>query len=436
MPAFSLIIKRYNYAMAQKDISSPDETFLNFLDEVVDASARHNRRAQRKSERWWGNLWVNARLYVRLLWISLFKSNGTNGPLKGRRIIFLAMFIPVWTIGQLIHWTFIFLDDLVHPEYRNQTVEKPLFIIGNFRCGSTFVQRLLAKDRQNFAVYRMWEMFLAPAIIERKFFRFFSKVDDLLGGFGKKLAHRFDDSTMGNVDLHKVSFFAPEEDENVLLHTWTSSYLMFMFPYLEEIPDYFHFDEVLPEKRQHQILFYFERMVKRHLFVHPESKHYLSKSPAFTAKIDCLYDQFEGARFLYLIRNPYETLASTTSWLSYAWHVFSDCPEKYVFTERMIPLMQHYYRDAFNKLEQHDPDSYKIVRYEDLTDNPEKTIREIYETFGYEMNPQFEQILVKEAEAAKQYISSHEYELEAMGFDREQVYEEFKYVFERFGYEK
>ena len=428
--------QRYNCRMAEKELSSHHATFLDMLDNIVDASARHDRRAKRKSERWWGNLWVNARLYVRLLWISLFKSKDTNGPLKGRRIVFLLMFIPVWTIGQLIHWTFIFWDDLAHPDYRQQEIEKPLFIVGNFRSGSTFLQRLLAKDRRNFAVYRMWEIFLAPAIIERRFFRFLSRVDDALGGYGKKIAHHFDDSTMGNVDLHKVSFFAPEEDENVLLHTWTSSYLMFMFPYLDEIPDYFHFDEDLPEKRKHQIMFYFERMVKRHLFAHPESKHYLSKSPAFTAKIDCLYEQFDDARFLYLVRNPYETLGSTTSWLSYAWNVFSECPEQYVFTERMIPLLHHYYENALAKLEKNDPATYKIVRYEDLVADPEKTIRDVYEHFGYEMNNNFETLLHKEAERAKQYISTHEYDLEEMGFSKEQVYEEFKDIFERFGYEK
>ncbi len=422
--------------MIDKETRPQHPTFLDFLDNIVDASARRSQRARRRSERWWGNLWINARLYIRLLWISLFRSKDTHGPLKGRRILFLAMFIPVWTIGQAIHWLLMFLDDLIFPEYRQQTVEKPLFIVGNFRCGSTFVQRLLAKDHTNFAVYRMWEIFLAPAIIERKFFRGLSRLDRLFGGFIGKLARKFDRSTMGNVELHPVSFFSPEEDENVLLHTWTSSYLMFMFPYLEEIPDYFHFDEVLSDQRKHQILFYFERMVKRHLFAHPESRHYLSKSPAFTSKIECLYQQFEGARFLYLVRNPYETLASTTSWLSYAWHVFSPCPSKYVFTERMLPLLHHYYEDALEKLERHDPASYKIVRYEDLVADPEGIIRDIYDYFGYKMDADFEKILIAESEQAKQYQSTHEYDLEEMGFDKEQVYREFKPIFERFGYEK
>ena len=403
---------------------------------LIDASARRNRRVKRRSERWWGNLWVNARLYVHLLYRSLFKNRGTQGPLKGRRIVFLAMFIPVWTAGQLIHWLSIFLDDLIYPEYRQQAVEKPLFIIGNFRCGSTFLQRLMARDRVNFATFRMWEIFLAPSIGERRFLHLLVRIDRALGGLVLKLAHRFDRSTMGWVDIHKVSFFVPEEDENVMLHTWTSSHIQFMFPFLEDIPDYLHFDEALPAKRKQQIMFYFEHMVQRHLYAHPESKHYLSKSPAFTSKIDCLYEQFPDARFLYLVRNPYEVVASTTSWLSYAWHVFSDCPDKYPFRERILPLCRHYYQDALEKLSARDPNSYLILRYEDMLKDPEAFVRQIYDFFGYEISPAFAEILREESQRARRYESSHAYNLEEMGFDRAEIAREFAEIFERFGYQK
>ena len=422
--------------MPEKEFTHPEITFLDFLDTMIDASARHNRREKRRSERWWGNLWVDVRLYFRLIFISLFKSKNSQGPFKSRRILFLAMFIPVWTTSQIIHWFFIFLDEFIHPEYRQQSIEKPLFIVSNFRCGSTFLQRLLAKDRANFASFRMWEIFLAPSIIERSFFRLLVKIDQFFGGLLLKLAHFIDNSTMGNVDIHMVSFFAPEEDENIMLHTWTSSYVQYMFPYLDEIPDYLRFDESLPEKRKHQIMFYFERMIKRQLFAHPESKHYMSKSPAFTAKINCLYEQFDDARFIYLARNPYEVVASTTSWLSYAWQVFSDTPDKYVFTERIIPLVKYYFIDSLAKLEAHHPDSYIILRYDELIADPDAFVRNIYDKFDYEMTPEFEKVLRQEAEQAMYYQSNHVYELEEMGFSREQIYEELKEIFERFGYEK
>ena len=422
--------------MSEKEFTHPGTTFLDFLDTLIDASARRNRRVKRRSERWWGNLWIDVRLYFRLLFLSLFKSKNSQGPFKGRRIFFIAIFIPIWTTSQLIHWFFFFLDEFIHPEYRQQNIEKPLFIIGNFRCGSTFLQRLLAKDRANFASFRMWEIFLAPSIIERSFFHLIVNIDHFFGGFLLKLAHFIDNSTMGNVDIHMVNFFAPEEDENMMLHTWTSSYIRYMFPYLDEIPEYLRFDESLPEKRKQQIMFYFERMVKRQLFAHPESKHYMSKSPAFTAKIDCLYKQFEDAQFVYLARNPYEVIASTTSWLSYAWQVFSNTPNKYVFTERIIPLVKHYFMDSLAKLEAHNPDSYLILRYDELIADPDAFVRNIYSNFGYKMTPEFEKILRKEADLGKQYQSNHAYKLEEMGFNRDEIYEEFKEIFERFGYEK
>ena len=76
------------------------------------------------------------------------------------------------------------------------------------------------------------------------------------------------------------------------------------------------------------------------------------------------------------------------------------------------------------------------MNYDDLTANPRETVRRIYEHFGFELDPEFDRILVEANEKSRRYKSSHDYTLEDTGFTREQIVEEYADLFERFGFDK
>ena len=86
----------------------------------------------------------NFRLFWRTFYRSFFNSKNTPARLTRKRFLFLALFYIVWPVGMLIHWFCFWLDDMLFPEYKNHPIEKPLFILGNLRSGSTFLHRLLA----------------------------------------------------------------------------------------------------------------------------------------------------------------------------------------------------------------------------------------------------------------------------------------------------
>ena len=50
----------------------------------------------------------------------------------------------------LIHWFFFWLDDILFPAYKEHVIEKPLFILGNLRSGTTFLHRLLSRESTTF----------------------------------------------------------------------------------------------------------------------------------------------------------------------------------------------------------------------------------------------------------------------------------------------
>src|SRR4030095_11932829 len=81
----------------------------------------------------------NFRLFWRTFYRSFFDSKNTPARLTRKRIIFLTLFYLVWPIGSLVHWFCFWLDDILFPAHKTYVLEKPLFILGNLRSGSTFL---------------------------------------------------------------------------------------------------------------------------------------------------------------------------------------------------------------------------------------------------------------------------------------------------------
>jgi hypothetical protein len=82
------------------------------------------------------------------------------------------------------------------------------------------------------------------------------------------------------------------------------------------------------------------------------------------------------------------------------------------------------------------PAQYLIIKYDDLVQDPQGTVRNIYDHFGYEMSTHFEKEVGKIVRQASNFRSRHKYDLEEMGISREKVLSEFVEIFDRFGFDK
>jgi hypothetical protein len=71
--------------------------------------------------------------------------------LKRIAILLLLMFV----LPALMVWNHLgfFLDDILFPDWKHQIVEKPLFLVGNARSGTTWLHRLVAMDEETFTRY-------------------------------------------------------------------------------------------------------------------------------------------------------------------------------------------------------------------------------------------------------------------------------------------
>jgi omega-hydroxy-beta-dihydromenaquinone-9 sulfotransferase len=378
----------------------------------------------------------NFSLFWRMSVRSIFQSANTHGALTRKRVIFLLLFYTFWPPMVLFTWACFLLDDLFFPAYRSQPVDKPLFILGNFRSGSTFLHRLLARDAATFTGLRTWDIFLMPSITQRRLFHALGRIDTWLGGPVIGLLRRFDARYFGAVRIHKIGLFEPEEDEMILMYAWSSFFIGFLFPFLDEIPPYQFFDTQIPKADRLRIMNFYRACLQRHLYATGGGRHFIAKNPVFSAKIETLLELFPDARIVYLVRNPLDMLPSTISWLSYAWHVSSDPKEKYPYRDDVLALTQYWYEHPLDVLDLNPSPLHMILSFEDLIRRPDAIIRELYTQFDYPPSRDLELILRDAVVETRTHESTHVYNYEEMDFSREQIVREFAGVFERFGFDQ
>ncbi len=376
----------------------------------------------------------NFRLFWRMAYRSFFKQRGTHGQINRKRLIFILIFYTIWPLWTLITWFCFLLDDLVWPGHKTQKVEKPLFLLGNFRSGSTFLHRLLAQDKTTFTTLRTWDIFLTPTITQRKIARLAARIDAFFGKPLLRLFVKFDRRSLGSVHIHPISFFSPEEDENILLFNFSTYFVGFLFPFMEEMPPYTFFDDQLPEKERHEIMSFYRSCVQRHLYAHGGDVCFLSKNPSFSAKVATVKAFFPDARILYLTRNPLEMLPSTISWLGYVWHIFGEPLEKYPHRAEILEFTQYWYRHALKYLDEHPSPNHLILEYNDLFKDPQGVIFDFCHRFGYPITSRLEQAVARAVMNNHLYNSDHQYSYEEMGFTREQIVNAYEDIFKRFGY--
>src|SRR5919108_1149865 len=124
----------------------------------------------------------NFRLFWRTFYRSFFAHKNTPAQLTPKRLKFLLFFYLIWPLGAVMHWFFFFLDDILFPAYKTQPIEKPLFILGNLRSGSTFLHRLLSRDSETFTSLTIWDIFLTPSVTQKKITQMVSRLDKKMGG--------------------------------------------------------------------------------------------------------------------------------------------------------------------------------------------------------------------------------------------------------------
>ena len=369
---------------------------------------------------------LNLKLYFKSLYYAFFKSRGTPGRLTPKRLLFLIFIIlvyPLWRISIRIAYL---LDNLFYPDHQQQEIKQPVFIVGNFRSGTTFLHRLLTKDASSTSLTGL-EIYLAPSIVGRRFLRWGMRINYAIGNPAQRIINVFEAIAAKYADIHKFGLNEAEEDGHVLFHIWSTYDLLAFFPFPKLVHQYIYYDDQIPAEEKDREMRYYHQVIKKHVFAH-HGKRFISKNPSYSPKVRTLHQKFPDAKFINLVRNPLQVIPSSISLFSNHWHTYGDPETEYPLKETVIEHSKYWYLYPHRYLRNLPPDQYIRIRYKDLVADPQGVVEMIYRRFGYDISPEYASTLKAEAQKAQKYKSKHNYSLKAMGLSEQALNKEFSTI--------
>lgn len=283
-----------------------------------------------------------------------------------------AFFITISSIS-LIPAKFLF-KILYDSKIENSEIKiPPVFIIGHWRSGTTFLHELLSYDPQ-FCYITLRNTLLPDSFL-------------ILNPL-KEFLSRFLPSTRP-MDQIEVAADGPYEDEAGLsvLYDWSFFHALH-FPrnaeeqYLKSI----HFQGFNNNELNNWKKIY-QKFLKTVSF-EKNGKRLLLKNPPNSTRIKQILEIFQNAKFIHIYRNPYKVYLSTKKMRT---KVLDKLSLQNAYEEEIEEQVINNYKRLMNSFfEQKDlipAENLIEIRYEDLVANPLKQVKEIYKKLdldGYE----------------------------------------------------
>lgn len=378
----------------------------------------------------------NGKGLLRFLKKALFNTRGTNYRLTIKRLGVLLLAVAVYLPVEILVWIGMGLDELFYPAYRKVPLPKPVFIIGNPRSGTTFLQRLLAKDQDTFHCMRAWEIFAAPSILTHRIVHFALVLGRVIGVPIAKRIRRFERLWQETDDIHRLRLRSPEEDEYLFIHNFSTMKIWSFAAMEEDCDPYIFFDQEMPAEDKNRMMDYYQSCIQRHYYYHGgRKKRYLSKNPHFSPAIRTLLDRFPDGKFIYLVRNPLEAVPSHISLKDREWRLLGSPLSPYSCRDFIVKSSKQWYEYPLHVLKELPANQAVIVQFDDLVSDAESTVQQIYKQLELVLSADFQGVLKSETQRAKDHESQHHYSLWEMGIDPRQLAVDFSGVMKEFDFQ-
>jgi len=336
-------------------------------------------------------------------------------------------------VRQAISATTLGLDHLVYPRHRKQAIDRPIFIIGNPRSGTTFLHRLLL-GAGDMAAFELWEM-LFPAITARK----------LLGRIVPRL-DRLSPARYHSSDVHDTSLRGIETDDVAWFFrtldgpfAW-AYFLAWQDTWGSELSRReFGIDGVAPREEE-RFFHYYEACWRRNLTL-KRANRILVKSSMLTFQLDALLRRYPDCRLVYVVRDPVEVIPSGMSLLASVLENGYDVWNRTKKEDQRRWIENLYQASCAMLRDFHDANSTGripeknlcVVRYEDLLQDLEPTMKRILDFIEIEPTEAFQEEVRQQAERQRSYTSRHQHSPDQFGLDPERIRADLGFVYDAFG---
>lgn len=324
------------------------------------------------------------------------------------------------------------LDDLAYSEYAAQKLDRPVFILGNPRSGTTFLHRFLL-DTDTFCAFELWEM-LFPAVSARKAL---SGVVDYLAPLSPA---RFHSEAAHQTGLRDVE----TDDAMAFFHFVDGGFLWSYFQAWEDkwgselSTKIFDLDGQSFQEKQ-KVFSFLESCWTRNLLYKNKSR-ILVKASTMTLRVKTIVERYPDCRMVYMVRDPIETIPSGMSMItgvlekSYGMSKNTTPSQREIYFENLYQASCHmfrYFHDTW-KAGLIPEKNLRIVPYPRLIKDLENQTKELLEFIEVEPSPDFLAKVKKQAEKQKSRKSEHRYSLSEYNLSEERIRKDLAYVYESF----
>lgn len=258
--------------------------------------------------------------------------------------------------------------------------KEPVFIIGHWRSGTTFIHDLLSQDPNFFYQNKYQNFFSDNFLTTEKFFKpvlskfidFISPLKQWESGFSKSMELDFP-SESDTALIAEISEFTYH-----WAHLFPKSYKKYFNKYL--------FLENITDQELEEWKYAMRTMLNKVYLKHNDGR-LLIKNPGDTARIKYLLDIYPSAKFIFIHRNPYDVFYSNLKLWTYVNQTVS--LQQITDKEKKDIVLYIYKKLHQNYLEQkHVLDDNQLVQisYKNIVNHPLDTLEHIYDTLNLRDN--------------------------------------------------
>jgi len=306
-----------------------------------------------------------------------------------------------------------------HPELLERPIEKPLFVFGLPRTGTTLLINLLHSDpaRRSFLRWEAYDPVPPPKPEELHAGPRYQAMQDKT-----QMALKF----MPEIaSIHYEDADSPTECQFLM----TPSFCAQVYEAQADIPTYRHW--FLHEADYRPAFRFHKRMLQ--LLQSDTPGRWTLKNPWHPLFLDALTEVYPDAQLVMTHRDPAEVVGSICSLIKHVRKVYSDDVDLKGIGGSFIDTFQVMIDRAIAYKEKHGWDSILDVQYADMMRDPLGTVRGIYEHFGEPYTPEARAAMeAYMADNQQGKHGKHSYSLEEYGLTRESVHERFRDYIERF----
>ncbi len=346
-------------------------------------------------------------------WLRLRRANPITDKRQGRFITIVSF---VLGLPALLEWLIFYI-----PIKRTRIEKDPIYIVGYWRSGTTFLQNLMTRDPQygwfdpvrtvTFSNCILLKPFLAR--VQKNLLKDARPMDNMEYALDLPMEEVFAQATISTQAIsHMLAF--PDGGNGV--------------KFIETA-----FIDEQDEEKQREWRKAYDYILKKVTYLY-KGKQLILKSPENTCRLGELKRRYPGAKFINIYRNPYKVIMSAVNMFDKEMGLL--CLDTPATTETMenvaIDLFARVYKKAIREMEEMAPEDHIDICYEDFCKDPMRYMEEIYDTLelpGFEEAKPYLEAYLKTQENYQKNVFSLEPAL------RDKVNAKLGFYFEYYGFE-